>query len=103
MNDIVKDWILFITVVIGILFVCFGCQSPRTSYTNGIIVWCSTSAVGIGYGEYVEVPAGAKLERVTTNSCPALIGGGDSSTVSRLMIDNSLILTNRQADGAGLP
>ncbi len=104
MNDIVKDWILFISVVIGIIFLCFGCQSPRTSYTNGIIVWCSTSAVGIGYGEYIEVPAGAKLERVTTNSCPAIIGGGDSATVSRLVIDNSLILTNSwQADGAGLP
>lgn len=82
-----------------------GCQTPRTSYTNGLIVWCSTSAVGIGWGEYAEVPAGGKLMRVTTNSCARIIGQGDSETISRLTIDNSLVVTNdfKQADGAGIP
>lgn len=105
MNDIVKDWLLFISVVIGIIFLFCGCQSPRTSYTNGLIVWCSTSAIGIGWGEYAEVPAGGKLVRVTTNSCARIIGSGDSATISRLIIDNNLTVTNdiRQADGAAMP
>lgn len=105
MNDIIKDWILFISVVIGIIFICVGCQTPRTSYTNGLIVWCSTSAIGIGWGEYAEVPAGGKLVRITTNSCARIIGSGDSATISRLIIDNSLTGTNEfeQADGAVIP
>lgn len=69
-----------------------GCQTPRTSYTNGLIVWCSTSAVGIGWGEYIEVAAGGKLKRV--------ISGKDVEK-SELLIDN----TNqpKQADGADIP
>lgn len=104
MSEIVKDWLLFLCVVIGIFLFC-GCQSPRTSYTNGLIVWCSTSAIGIGWGEYAEVPSGGKLVRITTNSCARIIGSGDSATISRLIIDNSLTATNdfKQADGAALP
>lgn len=43
-------------------FLC-GCQTPRTSYMNGVIFWGSTSAIGIGYGEYIEVAPGGKVER----------------------------------------
>lgn len=105
MSEIVKDWLLFISVVIGIIFLFCGCQSPRTSYTNGLIVWCSTSAIGIGWGEYIEVAAGGKLVRITTNSCSRIIGRGDSATISRLIIDNNLTATNdfQQADGAAMP
>lgn len=73
-----------------------GCQTPRTSYTNGLIVWCSTSAIGIGWGEYIEVAAGGKLKRV--------ISGKDVEK-SELLIDNSLTATNdfQQADGAAMP
>ena len=63
-----------------------GCQSPRTSYTNGFIVWCSTSAIGIGWGEYIEVAAGGKLKRV--------ISGKDIEK-SELLIDNSLTPINQ--------
>lgn len=91
MNDIVKDWLLFLCVVIGIIFFC-GCQTPRTSYTNGLIVWCSTSAIGIGWGEYIEVAAGGKLKRV--------ISGKDVEK-SELLIDNTFQLN--QADGTALP
>lgn len=62
-----------------------GCQTPRTSYTNGLIVWCSTSAVGIGWGEYMEVPAGGYLERSITNRCEKVFG---ENTTSRITIDN---------------
>ena len=40
-----------------------GCQTPRTSYMNGVIFWGSTSAIGIGYGEYIEVAPGGKVDR----------------------------------------
>jgi hypothetical protein len=69
-----------------------GCQTPRTSYTNGLIVWCSTSAVGIGWGEYIEVAAGGKLKRV--------ISGNDVEK-SELLIDNTF--QPKQADGADKP
>lgn len=86
-------WVLAIGLFFA-QFVC-GCQSPRTSYTNGVIVWCSTSAIGIGWGEYVEVPAGGSLVRVTTNVCANLIGDGETVSVMRLSIDNSSVTTNR--------
>ena len=87
-----------------LLFICCGCQSPATIYTNGLILWCSTTAIGIGWGEYAEVPSGGKLVRVTTNSCARIIGSGDSATISRLIIDNSLIPTDqpKQVDGADI-
>lgn len=66
-----------------------GCQSPRTSYANGLIVWCSSSAVGIGYGQYIEVPAGGKFEFTNTNSAPCIIASGRADLMSRIMIDNT--------------
>lgn len=68
-----------------------GCQSPRTSYTNGLIVWCSTSAVGIGWGEYIEVSAGGYLDRTITNKCDKVLGG---NTTSRITIDNREVKTD---------
>jgi hypothetical protein len=78
-------------ITASLLVLLCGCQTPRTSYTNGLIVWCSTSAVGIGWGEYVEVPAGGTLERITTNQCAAVWGESDTISISRLYIDNSII------------
>lgn len=75
------------------LLALVGCQTPRTSYTNGLIVWCSTSAIGIGWGEYIEVAAGGKLKRV--------ISGKDVEK-SELLIDNTF-QQPKQADGAALP
>lgn len=66
-----------------------GCQSPCTIYTNGLIVWCSTSAVGIGWGEYIEVAAGGKLDRASTNDVNAVLGDGRNYFASRVAIDNS--------------
>ena len=40
-----------------------GCSSARTSYTNGVIFWTSSTALGIGYGEYIEVAPGGKVHR----------------------------------------
>lgn len=75
-----------------------GCQSPSTRYTNGLIFWCGSTAVGIGWGEYAEVAAGGKLKRKMT---------GKDDIKSTLIINNSLTPqpTNRkrQADGADLP
>ena len=75
-----------------LLFICCGCQTPRTSYTNGLIVWCSKSAVGIGWGEYIEVAAGGKLKRVIF---------GKEVEKSEILIDNTF--QPKQADGAGIP
>lgn len=75
-----------------------GCQSPSTRYTNGLIFWFGSTAVGIGWGEYTEVAAGGKLKRTMT---------GKDGIKSTLIINNSLTPqpTNRkrQADGADLP
>lgn len=106
MLKILSSAMLFI-IVVGLSVAVCGCQSPATIYTNGLIVWCSSSAVGIGWGEYAEVAAGGKLDRVSTNRCDNIVGDGDTAAASRLRIDNSLIIvpTNHteQADGADLP
>ena len=59
-NAIDIIWAAICIVVMG--FLC-GCQTPRTSYMNGVIFWGSTSAIGIGYGEYIEVAPGGKVDR----------------------------------------
>lgn len=58
-----------------------GCQSPRTSYTNGVIFFSSSTAIGFGYGEYIEVAPGGKLERTIK---------GEKDTL-KLKIDNSCV------------
>ena len=93
--------ILLLSVVIGLSVAVCGCQSPSTVYTNGLIVWCSASAVGIGWGEYAEVAAGGKLTRSTTNDVAAIIGDGRNYLVNTLTI----VPPNhtKQAGGADLP
>lgn len=66
-----------------------GCQSPRTSYMNGVVVWCSTSAIGFGFGEYIEVPDGGELYRATTNSAPCVWKDGVVSGASIIDIRNA--------------
>lgn len=78
--------ILFISAVAATF--C-GCQSPRTSYMNGVVVWCSTSAIGFGFGEYIEVPAGGELYRATTNSAPCVWKDGVVSGASMIDIRNA--------------
>jgi hypothetical protein len=84
--------VIFAALLLG------GCQSPSTRYTNGLIFWYGSTAVGIGWGEYTEVAAGGKLKRTMT---------GKDGIKSTLIINNSLTPqpTNRkrQADGADLP
>lgn len=76
-------------LIILFSFALAGCQSPRTSYMNGVVVWCSTSAIGFGFGEYIEVPAGGELYRTTTNSTPCVWKDGAASGVSVIDIRNS--------------
>lgn len=85
--------ILFISAVAAAF--C-GCQSPRTSYMNGVVVWCSTSAVGFGFGEYIEVPAGGELHRATTNSAPCVWKDGEVSGVSMIDIRNAPIVEPKE-------
>lgn len=66
-----------------------GCQNPRTSYMNGVVVWCSTSAIGFGFGEYIEVPAGGELYRATTNSAPCVWSDGVATGTSTIDIRNA--------------
>ena len=55
--------IVWAAICIAVLGLLCGCQTPRTSYMNGVIFWGSTSAIGIGYGEYIEVAPGGKVDR----------------------------------------
>lgn len=71
------------------LFLLSGCQSPSTIYTNGLIVWCSTSAIGLGWGEYIEVASGGKFDRAMTNDAPALVSEGNVHAASDIKIDNT--------------
>ncbi|MBE6397655.1 MAG: hypothetical protein E7046_11685 [Lentisphaerae bacterium] len=66
-----------------------GCQNPRTSYMNGVVVWMSSSAIGFGFGEYIEVPAGGELYRTTTNSAPCVWKDGVASGASVIDIRNA--------------
>ena len=85
----------FLTLCLIAAFIC-GCQSPSTIYTNGLIVWCSTSAVGIGWGEYIEVASGGKFDRAMTNDAPALVSEGNVHAASDIKIDNTFTITNRE-------
>ena len=76
-----------IDVMISLLFAAWcivmfmwlsGCQSPRTSYTNGVIFGSNGSMLWLGYGEYIEVAPGGKLDRSIK---------GESDTLT-LKIDN---------------
>ena len=78
--------ILFISAVAATF--C-GCQSPRTSYMNGVVVWCSTSAMGCGCGEYSDVPAGGERDRATTDSAPCVWSDGVATGASRIDIRNA--------------
>ena len=83
-----------IRVLIILLAVALaGCKSQRTIYTNGVIIWCSTSAVGFGFGEYIEVPAGGELDRVSTNSAPCLWKDGIAAASSNIAIRNGGVKT----------
>ena len=105
-------------VVLAVAIAAFavaGCQSPRASYAEGLIFWCSTSAIGIGFGKYIEVPAGGKIHHSATNSAPALIAEGRTDAGSLIDIDNTLSVTpckcggdncdcgNARQDGAAMP
>ena len=53
-----------------------GCSTPyRTSYSNGVIFWTSSTAIGIGYGEHIEVAPGGKIKRT-------IKGGKDTLTLT---------------------
>ena len=65
-----------------------GCQNPRTSYMNGVVVWVSSSAVGFGFGEYIEVPAGGELYRSVTNSAPCVWSDGTAYSSGSISIRN---------------
>jgi hypothetical protein len=83
-----EAWYFF--MVIALFAAVFsGCQSPRTSYMNGVVVWCSTSAVGIGFGEYIEVSAGGELHRAMTNSAPCVWSDGVATGTSTIDIRNA--------------
>jgi hypothetical protein len=56
---------------------------------NGVVVWCSNSAIGFGFGEYIEVPAGGELHRATTNSAPCVWKDGVASGASTIDIRNA--------------
>lgn len=76
-----------------------GCQNPRTSYMNGVVVWVSSSAVGFGFGEYIEVPAGGELYRSVTNSAPCVWSEGTAYSSSGISIRNRPVLEPQEKTG----
>lgn len=85
--------VLFISAVAAAF--C-GCQSPGARYMNGVVVWCSTSAIGFGFGEYIEVPAGGELYRATTNSAPCVLKDGEVYGASMIDIRNAPIVEPKE-------
>lgn len=55
--------ILLFAISLAVIALLCGCQAPRTSYMNGVIFWTSSTAIGLGYGEYIEVAPGGKVDR----------------------------------------
>ena len=78
-NWIDLSWLFFCVVVFAVLF-C-GCQTPRSSYTNGVIVLMSTTKLAFGWGEYIEVAPGGKVHRKITGEKDKL----------ELIIDNGAV------------
>lgn len=83
-------------LIILFAFALAGCRSPGTSYMNGVVVWCSTSAIGFGFGEYIEVPAGGELHRATTNSAPCVWKDGVASGASVIDIRDAPIVEPKE-------
>jgi hypothetical protein len=71
-----------------------GCNSGRSTYTNGIIFWCSANAFGFGYGEYFEVIPGGSVYRSSTNDVAAIFGDARDYHASVVDIDNRFAATN---------
>lgn len=86
-------------LIILFAFALAGCQTPRTIYTNGVIIWCSRSAVGFGFGEYIEVPAGGELYRSVTNSAPCVWNERTAYSSSDISIKNQPILEPQEKTG----
>lgn len=81
--------ILLFAISLAVLALLCGCQTPRTSYMNGVIFWGSTSAIGIGYGEYIEVAPGGKVDRKIK---------GEKDTL-HLFIDNGEVKVKGEGEG----
>ena len=79
------DILLFAISLAGLALLC-GCQTPRTSYMNGVIFWTSSTAIGLGYGEYIEVAPGGKVDRKIK---------GEKDTL-HLSIDNGEVKVKRE-------
>lgn len=80
--------------VLAIVAAVSGCQSPRAYYANGLILWCSTSAIGIGYGQYAEIPAGGSFTYAGTNSAPCVWADGPADSATSFSMSN-IPQTNR--------
>lgn len=90
MGEVTTHAVGAIAVLFGLLglgAICAGCQSPRATYTNGLIVLCSTSGVGIGYGQYAEVPAGGKFKFRGDTSAPSFWKDGNVTNSTAFAID----------------
>lgn len=83
--------LLMILLAIGVIVA--GCQAPRASYANGLVLWCSANAVGVGFGQYAEVPAGGKFDFKTDTVTPCVWADGVTTNSSGFAIDCSLVAT----------
>lgn len=78
--------LLLATIAFYSLLLC-GCNTPnKTSYVNGVILWTSSTALGIGYGEHIEVAPGGKVHRKIN---------GKKDTLE-LAIDNTAVKANEE-------
>lgn len=80
------SWLFFCVVVFAVLF-C-GCQTPRSSYTNGVIMLMSTTKLAFGWGEYIEVAPGGKVHRKIAGEKDRL----------ELVIDNSAMKAKEEVE-----
>jgi hypothetical protein len=92
-NTAVAGAIALLMVLLSIGVIVAGCQAPRASYANGLVLWCSASAVGVGFGQYAEVPAGGKFDFKTDTVTPCVWADGITTNSSGFAIDCSLVAT----------
>lgn len=85
----VTDILLF-AGTLAVMVLLSGCATKTcTSYMNGVIFWASSSAFGFGYGEYIEVAPGGKVDRKIK---------GEKDTL-KLKIDNKAVKVEEEGKG----
>lgn len=92
-NTAITGAMTLVAVMLTIGLIVSGCYAQSASYSNGLVLWCSASAVGVGYGQYAEIPPGGKIEFKSDTVTPCVWADGVTTNSSGFAIDCSLVAT----------